>query len=128
MRARVLFFLALLMGFSFIAAQEKAATQEAPKVEPEIKEEPAEEEADEDDKAASYFTQETLKELGKIDEFKNNRLWACHLLASCKLMAEQVLLLAFPTHLENFGWNHHQQRAGSVALRKDLFRPLVELL
>lgn len=43
-----------------------------------------------DDKNANYFTPETLKELANIQSYKNNRLWACYLLSSCKLRLEQV--------------------------------------
>jgi len=94
MKARVLLVLALLVISAFAheghdhehdhdqAADKKA--EEEPKIED------AEKEVEDKDK--TYFTQETLKELSRVDEFKNNRLWACHLLASCKLKAEQVIL------------------------------------
>ena len=101
MKARVLLVLALLVAFAFIVsaheghdhdhdhdhAHEDKPAEKSTEGEPELKDE----EKGEDDKEATYFTQETLKELGRVDEFKNNRLWACHLLASCKLKAEQVL-------------------------------------
>ena len=32
-----------------------------------------------------------MKEYTKIEEYKNPKLWACDLLAQCRMMAERVL-------------------------------------
>ena len=91
MRARVLFLLALLVGLAFTTEKQAEKTPEVAVEEPssDASEQPPEAEPEEG-KDAPYFTQETLQELAKLDEYKNNQLWACHLLANCKLRSEQV--------------------------------------
>ncbi len=131
MRARVLLLLALLIGLAFTAIAEQKSEPEAKKEEPaKSKDEPEikDEAAPEDDKSAPYFTQETLKELARMDEFKNNKLWACHLLSSCKLKLEQVLFYASNLRIANLGWDNNKQGTGTAAIYEDLHGHLVKLL
>lgn len=96
MRTRVLLFLIILSILTFKArsepTQEKAEQEPEPEVET-IPEDLPNEEANRD---ASYFTSETIKEMQDIEKYKNNRLWACNLLAGCKANLEQV----FPSIIE----------------------------
>ena len=112
--------LMLLIGAVF-AAEEQAKT-EAPASEiPETI--PAEEEAgsSEDDKNAQYFTKETLAELAKIDQFKNSKLWACHMLTACKMKAEQVKTSSYILIAIIDDHDIEEQGISSISIYKDIY-------
>ncbi len=103
MKSKALFILAgtVVLLFAGLARTAVApAKTEAPKKEaakPDTKAAAGSAKSDEpEDKEAQYFTQETLKEMMNMDEFKNSKLWACYLLTTCKMKLEQVSTLISP--------------------------------
>lgn len=77
--------LCLVLFGLLLNAQDAPASESTSSPEPQ-----AEAKEKEDDKKATYFTQEMMQEFANITKHMNKKLWGCNLLTSCKLKSEQV--------------------------------------
>ena len=129
MKTRVLFLLALMAYWAFAseANTPQADSQEAsePNTDEDDNIEVEDVPNDEPDRDATYFTQETLNELQNLDKYKNNKLWTCHLLTTCKLKTEQVFKFI---SLESNHGDYYQSRYCPIFIYKDFHGSIIKLL
>jgi len=91
MRTRVLLFFVLLGVLTSKVKSESTEEQAEEGSESEVEVTSDDSSNEEADRSAPYFTQETMKEMKDLDKYMNNKLWACSLVALCKIANEQVL-------------------------------------